>query len=935
VAILGAVSVITGTAMGAALAVGQSAASAATTTVALDAGGPVVIFQNVVGLSTAPGPVNQGNGYTITVADWASGDQIILETGTPNGGAGVECNTAIPAGVNQTTVDMSNYVFFSASDVDTGDIVVSGSDAPSVAITPVSDPYDATSGDYDAWPSDCDDQGSGYNELVLTLSGTPEFGGSATIYLGYSISFDGSPALTQALAYDTGFGAATGLVPIAGFYCPSADADYYGSASLSDCAAPASLGTVSSDADLVGETPSANSPSSGLDRITGYDTVATTPVSNFSIGEVGGFLFPANIDSGIPGALQSVTPNQGTGGVGAASDDDTSDAGAVCLVLDNSTHQNLEFASTPAWNVSPGASTSPDTASVGGLATVVNDGNILQLPVNSDNAAGTLTNWVASGISLATAPGETTDADGPVWASVYWISDYGDTLAEQQTLCADEDFNTRADPYSVDGGDITSPDYDQELGYVQLGTVSELANAIYGAAQVDTAAAAIGHQFDYATGQCIGSDLPHDFVNGGDIFLAQDGYWSDALGAAFPAGADDSAVALTDPNTLSSAAANIIREEGVSTVYLVGGPLAISSSIETTLASTPAYTCGGGSPRINILGTVQDLTVIRIAGQTADDTNELLATTPGAEFPMPVGAVGAFNTPTLFNDTTGTSGTAPAVPGNTALLVTDNSFQDAVSASGLAYYGPLPLITTTPDALSSDALEALYDNAITQVLIVGGPDAVSNAVVSQLSGLNISSLRIAGQDGSDTSTQLAAFELSNLVTTVNGVLTSVGLGLDNNDYNWGAWVARTPGTIGVDNGHIYAHTTLLARSDYYADALTASVLSVHNARYNFDDERFNPMILAESPGVLGTYATAFLNEAGTAVSTLPGAAAAGGWLNSHYGRTSLGYNLGFYSDYGNQNNDASSNVYTIQPIGGPLALNLTTLEAAQAAVTAG
>jgi putative cell wall-binding protein len=913
--------------MGAALVVSQSAASAATTTVALDAGGATGIFQNVAGEAVGvdgAGPLNAGNGYTLTVSNWTNGDEIILETGTPNGGVGVECNTAIPAGVNQTTVDQSNYVFFASTDVDTGDVVVSGSDAPLVTVTPESDPYDAVSHSDDAWPSDCEgNDGTGYNELVLTLNGTPEIGGSATIYLGYSVSIDGVAGLTQSLAYDTGFGAATGAVPIAGFYATGVNPAGDDPVDLSHLpAAPSSLGAVPSDANVLGETPSANSPSSGLDRLTGYDVVPSTAISNFSIGEIGGFLFPANVYSGIPAAAQEVTPT--------SSDDNTNDVGDVCLVLDNSTHQNLEFTTTPAWNVIPGASTNPDTASVGGppVVTGVNS-DVLQLPVNSDNALGTLTSWVASGISLGTFPGEQTLTDGPVWAYVYWVPG-GD--ADEHYGC--DDLYSHGDPYVLSDPGF-SPDYDQQLGYVQLATVSELANAIYGAAQVDTAAAAIGHQFDYATHQCIGSNLGETYVNGGVIFLAQDGYWSDALGAAFPAGADDSAVALTDPNTLSQAAANIIREEGVSTVYLVGGTSAISNSIETTLASTPAYTCGGSSPRYNILGQVQDLTVIRIAGQTADDTNELLATTPGVEKPFPVGAVGAFNTPALFNDTTGTSTGAPAVPENTALLVTDNSYQDAVSGSGLAYYGPLPLITTTPGALSTDALEALYDDNVNQVFIIGGPDAVSNAVVSQLSGLGISALRIAGQDGSDTSTQLAAFELANAATTVNGVLTSVGLGLDNNDYNWGAWVARTPVTIGVDVDHAYAHTTLLARSDYYADALTASVLSVHNARYNYDDERFNPMILAESPTSLGTYATAFLNEAGLAVSGLAGEAAAGGWLGSHYGRTSLGYNLGFYSDYGDQNNDASSNVYTIQPVGGPLALTPATLAAAQAAVTAG
>lgn len=950
VGIFGAVTVIAGTTSAAALAIGQEAASAAgTVSIALDPGGATGIFQNVLGLATSPGPINAGNGYTITVSNWSSGDQIILETGTPNGGPGVECNTALPAGVNQTTVDMSNFVFFSESDMDTGNIVVSGSDAPAVTVTPASDDYIPGIADDAPWPSDCGSNtgASGYNELVLTLSGTPELGGSATIYLGYSVSIDGVGPITQALAYDTGFGAATGAVPMAAYYCPATYTHAGANTNLSDCsdghgaADEASPVTIPSDASVLGESPSANSPSSALHRQTGTETVAPTAISNFSITEIGGFLFPNNLYTGLApdGLSADETVNPVTHTSGGTNEPDT---GAVCLVVDNSTHQHLEFASTPAWNVSPGASTNPDTASVAGPATVTSSSpsdpnDIVQLPVNSDNALGTITTWTASGLTLETDPGDTTDSDGPVYAYVYWVSG-----TPTDNLCSG--IYDSGDPYYISSGN-QSPNSETQLGYVQLATVSELANAIYGATQVDTAAAAIAHQFNYADGSCIGSDLGNigqKLIAGGSIFLATDGDYHDALGAAYPAGANDSAVMLTDPNTLSPAAASIIRDEGVSTVYLVGGPLAVSNAVENTLASTPAYTCGGTTPRYNLLGQVQDLTVIRIAGQTADDTNLQLATFPGLEKIYPVGAVGAYNTPTLFDDTGGSSTGAPATFGNAAIMVTDSSFQDAVSASGLAYYGPVPLITTTPGALDADALQALYDDNINQVLLIGGPDAVSNSVVSQLSSLGFAVLRIAGMDASETSTMLASFELANGISLVNGTLTSVGLGLDNNDYNWGAWVARTGGTIGVFNERISAHTVLLSRADYYADALSASVLSVHNARYDYNDERFNPMVLAENPGSLGTPVTSFLNDAGLPVSTLPGSAAAAGWRNSHYGRVSLGFDPGFYGDqyisgvkyYGTQNNDASSNVYTIQPVGGPLALSPATLAAAQAAVSA-
>ena len=59
-----------------------------------------------------------------------------------------------------------------------------------------------------------------------------------------------------------------------------------------------------------------------------------------------------------------------------------------------------------------------------------------------------------------------------------------------------------------------------------------------------------------------------------------------------------------------------------------------------------------------------------------------------------------------------------------ALMAT---FPDALAAGPLAYARALPLVLTDPGALSPQAAQTLVDLGIQQVVIAGGPTAVSPA----------------------------------------------------------------------------------------------------------------------------------------------------------------------------------------------------------------
>jgi len=367
---------------------------------------------------------------------------------------------------------------------------------------------------------------------------------------------------------------------------------------------------------------------------------------------------------------------------------------------------------------------------------------------------------------------------------------------------------------------------------------------------------------------------------------------------------------------------------------VAGGPLAISDAVVNELKDTISYQCGGVSPRLDPnTGLPKKLVVIRIYGDTWADTNARLAEFVGAQPPAAFGPFGA-NTPGTggnpFNTAGGISqaGTPPTSQVNTALLVTGENYQDAMVASVAAYGGsaitevgtggPMPLIATPSASLSQQAIDAMFNQHIQQLIVVGGPLAVSDNVINQaiaaIPGLSV--IRVAGLNASETSVNLASFELAAAPVSTTD-LRPWGMGWTNFDDQWDNYVNRTAGNINFNtNGQVGAHVVLMARGDWFADAMSAAaVLSVHNGRYNECRQGMRerdeseicpkfPLIITESPTSLGADVTSFLTKSSTAVSTLTGALPA----------------FGYSSANGYQHNNSSSSVFTIQPIGGPLAL---------------
>lgn len=413
---------------------------------------------------------------------------------------------------------------------------------------------------------------------------------------------------------------------------------------------------------------------------------------------------------------------------------------------------------------------------------------------------------------------------------------------------------------SSGGADCSHETTSLSLGVTIFGSSPTLNPAIAGADTDGTAISELEAAYP-PTGSC----------TGGKVILATDQNFPDALAASYLAGNLHTGILLTPTGGLSAETQQALQTEGISNVYVVGGPLAISQNVINQIEALPAYTCGGGSK------TGSNVTVTGpIFGQTQYDTAQQIATyvTSPAQNIGTANLSGAY-VAGQYNDTTGMESSSPSATGalRTAIVTSGLNFPDATAGSIISYRNNFPVVLTDPSALSSQASTTLTALGIKQALVLGGPLAVSDADVAAIQALGISVIRIAGQDQTDTAQEMANFEL-------NQSGNDTGLG-------WGA-----------TSGGNWGRTILLARGDFYADALAGSVLGAIGG---------NPILLTENPSSVGQYLTTFLNAGGSPAG-IDNLNAVGGY---------------------------SGNIQTIQPLGGPLALQFTTLSAATAAVAAG
>jgi putative cell wall-binding protein len=86
-----------------------------------------------------------------------------------------------------------------------------------------------------------------------------------------------------------------------------------------------------------------------------------------------------------------------------------------------------------------------------------------------------------------------------------------------------------------------------------------------------------------------------------------------------------------------------------------------------------------------------------------------------------------------------------------AIVVSGVAYADALSVAPMAAAQRTPILLTPPGSMNGDTARALVDLEVTETLVVGGPAAVSDAVLQALPGAT----RIAGRNRYETSLAVA------------------------------------------------------------------------------------------------------------------------------------------------------------------------------------
>ena len=251
------------------------------------------------------------------------------------------------------------------------------------------------------------------------------------------------------------------------------------------------------------------------------------------------------------------------------------------------------------------------------------------------------------------------------------------------------------------------------------------------------------------------TSLPPDMRKVDTVIIASGRAFPDALSASSLAGSILSPIALSgpalagthqaplllvEPHELTRFTREFLTENEIEQVYIVGGPAAVSNGVEDEIAALPSVT-----------------SVTRFGGADRYDTSVSIS----SEVIAMMGSAAEFCGTSL----------------RTALLATGTDFADALALAPIAAKGPHPLLLTRRDALPDSVrtyFEAAFaDGSIEQVIIAGGPSAVSDNVVAELTVLGFVVTRIGGDDRYETAVRIARHALR---SGVNGH----GTCLDNN-----------------------------------------------------------------------------------------------------------------------------------------------------------
>ena len=214
------------------------------------------------------------------------------------------------------------------------------------------------------------------------------------------------------------------------------------------------------------------------------------------------------------------------------------------------------------------------------------------------------------------------------------------------------------------------------------------------------------------------------------VVATMEGYW-DALAASSLAGAYGAPILLTDDESLSQQTSEELDRLGAKTVFIVGGPDAVSDDVQSQL-------------------TAKGLTTQRLAGETAVETAIAVANH--------VKQIGK--------------------AGDRCIVATIDTYHDALAIAPYAYAFGAPVFLTDwgGASLSPDVLEAIAAGGYAHATIVGGPLAVSNGVQGLLASAGVADVnRLGGEQAYETACVIAKWERDQGMTADNmGVACGTG-----------------------------------------------------------------------------------------------------------------------------------------------------------------
>lgn len=258
-----------------------------------------------------------------------------------------------------------------------------------------------------------------------------------------------------------------------------------------------------------------------------------------------------------------------------------------------------------------------------------------------------------------------------------------------------------------------------------------------------------------------------------EVVIGPSDDFTHTLAGAALAGALDAPMLLTPPGFLADTTADALTTMGAERVTLLGGPAAISSDVEDALSERWAVTRVGDDDPYESAARIA-----RTARSIAGGLPEL-----GAD------------------------------DLSTVALASGTDFPDALSISGPANDGAIPLLLTDPDTLPEATQDALIDLDPEHVIAVGGPDAISDDVLAEIEREGRLTTRLGGINRTDTAAIVAD------------------------------WF--------IDAGWFEDTTAMLAAGDAFPDAVTAGQLSGRLEA---------PILLTANRDLLGEHAATWFSD---------------------------------------------------------------------------